>query len=168
MRIVKYTCLILLCLCINSCSAKKQNFLGDTKLILSIEERDFKDDQVAVYNFFENSIVQSTITHNSKDAKKIFQTKFNSLDSKKLEAIKAFANKLKVLDYENSFPWKEGLYDRGNVFKISFIASKDLEYLKRSKKDTQSIDFEKILYYYEGHQDSPKLFKDLISYIKEL
>ena len=161
--------IIALSLSFSACSAKKEKILGESKLLISIEKRDFNSDTVTVFNFFDNALKQSLITHKSSSAEKLFNNELELLKTKELEAIKDFTQKLTKLDYENSFPWKEGLYDRGNVYKISFVTDKELEYLNRmDSKDKKSITAEKVLYYYQGHQDSPKLFKDLINYIEEL
>jgi hypothetical protein len=88
---------------------------------------------------------------------------------KEKQNLKAFIEKLTKLNYENSFPWKEGLYERGNVFKISFLTQKELDYITRKDPDDKkSITTEKILYYYEGHKESPAIFKELIKFTKSL
>ena len=166
MTVLKYLLLISLSLSASSCSARRNaSILGDSKLLISIEERDFKNDRVAQYNFFDNGLKQGLVTHGSE----LFNSKLEILKKKELEKIKDFAVKLQDLDYENSFPWKEGLYDRGSVYKISFAATKSLEYISRKNpSDKKEIQTEKILYYYQGHKESPKLFKDLIAFIQEL
>lgn len=169
MKHIKLLLLIFLSFSMNTCSAKKESYLGKSKLIISIEKRDYNSDRVTQINIFDNSLMQVTIIHDTNSKDNLFSSNLSTIDSKKLEKIKAYANQLNQLDYENSFPWKEGLYDRGNVYKISFLASKKLEYIARKdKKDTTEISFEKILYYYQGHKKSPELFKALVVFIEEL
>lgn len=159
--------LLLICISLSSCSAQKPKLLGETKLILSIEEKDYNKDRVTQYKIFENGIFEKAITHDSGSQENLFKSELKELNKKELEQVIALEKQLSKLDYENSFPWKEGLYKRGNVFQFNFIASKELEYLRRkSAKDTKEIQYSKILYYYEGHKESPQLFKDLVSLIK--
>lgn len=169
MNLVKSLIAIMLILSVQSCSAKKESLLGESQLIMSIEKRDFNSDRVTQYNFFSNGLKQETIVHDTNSTEQLFKNKLDQLNKKDLETVQSLETKLANLDYENSFPWKEGLYKRGNVYKISFISSKKLEYIARQdKKDSSEVQFEKILYYYEGHKESPLLFKDLISFIETL
>ena len=169
MKITRLLVLFLLSLSLASCSAKRTTEFDNSKLLLSIEERDFKSDKVTEFNFFDSGLSQEIIVHSPNSEEDLFTNKFEKLNEKELTTLKSFEQKLSKLDYENSFPWKEGLYDRGNVYKISFISSKKLEYLNRTKKNSsKEIKFEKVLYYYEGHKDSPELFKEIVEFIKEL
>jgi hypothetical protein len=169
MKILRYLLLILLSISFSSCSAKKESLLGKSKLLISIEKRDYSSDKVTEINFFDSGLKQEIVIHDTSSKENLFSTSLDQLNSKQLEAIKSFETKLNKLDYENSFPWKEGLYDRGNVYKISFISSKKLEYIARKDaKDSSEIQFEKILYYYQGHKESPELFKELVAFIETL
>ena len=146
----------------SSCSAQKvlpKN--ADTKLVIEVEKRDFNNDRVTQYRVFANGIFEKVITHDTSSQDKVFSTSFDNLDKAKLDKFVYLAKALNKLDYENSFPWKEGLYDRGSVYKISFVAQKELEYLKRQSKKTNPVTFSKIYYYYSGHAQSPKEFKEL-------
>ena len=156
MQFFKSLVILVLTLSISSCSAKKESLLGKSKLLISIEKRDYSSDKVTEINFFDSGLKQEIVIHDTSSKENLFSTSLDQLNSKQLEAIKSFETKLNKLDYENSFPWKEGLYDRGNVYKISFISSKKLEYIARKDaKDSSEIQFEKILYYYQGHKESP-------------
>lgn len=168
MKLLKILSLFI-ALSLSSCSAKKErSFLGDSLLIITIEERDFNRDTVTQYSFYDNALMQTSILHDTNSAENLFKTEFKELNKKELEKIQVLTAQLQKLDYENSFPWKEGLYDRGNVYKVSFVAEKDLEYLKRQdKQDPKAIKFEKILYYYEGHEESPEVFKELAKFIEQ-
>jgi hypothetical protein len=169
MKNLIYIFTIIFSLCITSCSAKKESYLGESKLLISIEKRDYNTDQVSQINFFDNGLKQEIILHDTSSKDKLFKADLKQINSKELESVKAFLSKLNTLEYENSFPWKEGLYDRANLYKISFVTSKKLEYIARQdKKDDSEVSFEKILYYYQGHKESPQVFKDLIAYIDSL
>ncbi len=167
MAIFTKLALILLLLCTSSCSAKKNSFLGDTKLIISVEEKDYSDDKVIQHYFFENGIYQRIITHNSSNEDSVFGSNFKTLNKKELGQIKALKDSIVKLNYKNTFPWKEGLYDRGNVYRISYLSSEPLEYIvRKSKTDIPQIKFSKSIYYYAGHDKSPAVFKDLADFLK--
>lgn len=166
MKIIKLLLLILFSFSINSCSAKKDTHIGDTKLIISIEEKDYSDDKVIQHYFFENGLYQRIITHNSSNESSVFGSNFKELNTKDFEHIKSIKDSIVKLNYKNTFPWKEGLYDRGNVYRISYLDSQELEYITRkSKSDNSKIQFSKIIYYYAGHSESPAIFKDLASFL---
>jgi hypothetical protein len=169
MKHLKTLLIIFLSINASHCFAKKNIFFSESRLIISIEERDFNADRVNQYNLFSNGLFQKIVIHDSGSPDNLFKSNLKQLDSKSIEQSKSYENKLANLDYENSFPWKEGLYSRGNLYKISFVGTKKLEYISRKDpKDGSEIKLEKILYYYEGHKDSPQIFKELVAFIKSL
>jgi hypothetical protein len=169
MKHLKTLLIIFLSINTNYCFAKKNIYFTESRLVIAVEERDFSSDRVTQYNVFSNGLFQKIVTHDSGSPDNLFKSRLKQLDSKSIEQSQSYESKLAELDFENSFPWKEGLYTRGNLYKISFVGTKKLEYISRKDpKDSSEIKLEKILYYYEGHKDSPQVFKDVVSFIKGL
>ena len=169
MKHLKTLLIIILSINTSHCFAKKNINFTETCLIIAVEERDFNADRVTQYNVFSNGLLQKIVIHDSGSPDNLFKSNLKQLDLKSIEQSKLHESKLAELDFENSFPWKEGLYSRGNLYKISFVGTKKLEYISRKDpKDSSEIKLEKILYYYEGHKESPQVFKDVVSFIKGL
>lgn len=169
MQHLKTLLIIFLSINTSHCFAKKNIYFTESRLMISVEERDFNTDRVTQYNLFSNGLFQKIVTHDSGSPDNLFKSTLKQLDSKAIEESKSHENKLANLDYETAFSWKEGLYSRGNLYKISFIGTKKLEYIARKDpKDASEIKLEKILYHYEGHKFSPQVLKDVVSFIKGL
>jgi hypothetical protein len=150
----------------NIACSKNSQLVANTKLLFAVEERDFTNEQETSYKVFANGILEKTILHNTKNQAKLFSTTFLTLKKDQVQQAEKLLSEIKNTKYQNFFPWKEDLYSRGNVYKISFVGATELEYLKRTKQQIKTINHQKILYYYQGHEESPEIFKTLIDFIK--
>lgn len=136
---------------LNSCTSKQEISL-ENKLLFTVEKRDIAKDEITEFRFFDTGLRSQLITHSSTKQEDLNSNKLSSLPKADLEKILSLQAKLEKLDYQNSFPWKEDFYKRGDVYKV--IISKEIAGIKTPTT----------YYFYSGQDDNPKVFDE----IKEL
>jgi hypothetical protein len=153
--------LLFLLFFLNACSSIAPQ---KTQLLLKIEKRDVVNDTILEYRIFTNGILNKTFIHSTNDSAKLYSSEFYQMKRKQFQTLQTLHKQLTELDYHNDFPWKEDFYQRGNVVKFEFLDLYDIAYIPQTKsKSPKQILSPKVFYFYSGHQDSPKLFRDILS-----
>lgn len=133
----------------------------DSRLLLKIENREIKKDKITEYRFFENGLVNITVTYSDSE-KDLFSSKFHKLKSKEIISI---LNKLQKLNYHNDFPWQEDFYQRGDVIKIEFLDKIEIQIPKENK--IQTIQAPQTYYFYTGHEANT-VFKEIQNLLQSI
>ncbi len=175
-------------------SAMETSFLGknvlNTRMLLRVQERDFKADKELEYRIFEDGLVMKTVVYDG-NAKKtnLFDTKIGKIPNSKVKKAAKFVEQLQETKFGNSFPWFESLDEKGNTVQIEFpgVITMDcfkeqlnIQQAKAIQKDIlphEHVDGEakcsegllaKTFLYYTKHRENPKLFKEVLKFVKSL
>jgi len=139
-----------------------------TELLFRVELRDIQLDRISEYRIFSNGLMNKTILNATNNPDELFGSEFLYLKPETLKSLQGYLNQLRELDYHNDFPWKEDFYQRGNVVKFEFLDYYDIAYLPQAKpQEPQQILLPRVFYYYSGHQDSPKIFAEIIKILTD-
>jgi hypothetical protein len=139
-----------------------------TELLFRVELRDIELDRISEYRIFTNGLINKTILNATNNPDELFGSEFSYLRPETLKSLKDYLNQLRELDYHNDFPWKEDFYQRGNVIKFEFLDYYDIAYLPQAKsREPKQILLPRVFYYYSGHQDSPKIFTEIVKILTD-
>ena len=139
-----------------------------TELLFRVELRDIQLDRISEYRIFTNGLINKTILNATNNPDELFGSEFSYLRPETLKSLKDYLNQLRELDYHNDFPWKEDFYQRGNVIKFEFLDYYDIAYLPQAKsREPKQILLPRVFYYYSGHQDSPKIFTEIVKILTD-
>jgi len=158
-------CLIFLSACsmpvLNIDFGTKEKAL-QTKLLYRLEERDMEKSKIIEYRVHENGLVFKTVDSLKT---KIYKASPDFMD----EAKKLIAEVSKV-DYHNYFPWKEDLSEKGDIINIEFPGIIKLNCFKQNIEKSKCKDgfAAKTYLYYTGHEESPKVFAELLAFTKSI
>ncbi len=164
-RFFNYNLIAMLGLLLALSSCSKLDSFNKTKLLFTVENRNIEKDEIIEYRFFENAFVNITITQNSNQTEKLYDSRFKKLSASQLAQSLYFQNQLQRLDYNNSLPWKENYYKRGNVVRFIFAAKQKLSLKNEEKKE---LLIPKVFYYYQGLDDMPELFRKIVKFTEEI
>lgn len=148
---------------LSSCS--NLDSFNKTKLLFTLENRDVKADEITEYRFFENGYLNITSTQNSNKTEKLYDSSFKKLNQSQLSQSLYYQAQLQKLDFQNSFPWKENYYKRGNVIRLIF-PDKHMLNLKNNKE--KEILSPRVFYYYQGLENMPELFGKILKFTESL
>ena len=134
-----------------------------TQLLYSLEERDMTKSRILEYRVHENGLVFKTIDS--------LDTRIYKADSKFLDQAHKLIEEVQKVDYHNYFPWKEDLGEKGDIINIEFPGMIKLncfqEILENNSKCKDGF-APKTYLYYTGHEESPKVFEELLKLTKSL
>jgi len=162
---------IFLSLFLTACQQLKQpakQELKQSKLLFRVEKRDITIDEITEYRVFDNGYFNKTIIHSTNKPENLNLSWFHDLNGSQLTTAQDYLKQLQNLDYQNDFPWKEEYFKRGNVIKIQFPDQVKINYATKANQGEPMVSVPQTFYYYQGHEDSPELFKNLMKFIEVL
>lgn len=157
-----------------------------TKILIKVEDRDFVNDQIIEYRVHDNGLAMKTILHHGDyHEMKLFNTEISQISKSKIKKAKKLLEELRATEFGNSFPWRETLDEKGNTTKIEFASLVSVDCFDHelekafnlsitAKAENKKLDqcklgeMAKTYLYYNKHKQAPKVFRDVLNFVKSL